>query len=50
MFKTKIINEIKPILLFSWPASSFLEGFYSCLSPFLKSHVPPPKFYFCKSI
>ena len=45
----KTINEIKTALLFSWPASNFLEYFYSCLSPFL-SYVPPPEIYFCKFI
>ena len=34
-FKMKIISEIKPNILFSWPASNFLEHFYSYLSPFL---------------
>ena len=37
VFKTKIINEIKPTLLFSWPALNFLEHFCGCLSPFLAS-------------
>ena len=41
VFKTKIINEIKPTLLFSWPASNLVEHFYSCLFPFLTSYVPP---------
>ena len=31
----KIINEKKPTLLFSWPASNFFAHFDSCLSPFL---------------
>ena len=34
VFKTKIVNEIKLTLLFLWPASNFLEHFYSCVSPF----------------
>ena len=33
----KIINEKKPTLLFSWPASNFFAHFDSCLSPFLTS-------------
>ena len=49
-FQTTIINEIKPTLLFSWPASNVLENFYSYLSPFLTSYVTTPEIYFCKFI
>ena len=46
----KIINEIKPTLLFWWPASNFLKHFFNCLSPFLTSYVPPLEIYFCEFI
>ena len=46
VFKTKTKNEIKPTLLFTWPASNFLEHIYSYPSPLLTSYVPPPEIYF----
>ena len=45
VFKTKIMNEIKPALLFSWPASDFLDYIFICPSPFLTSYALPPEIY-----
>ena len=39
------MNEVKPTLLFSWPASNFRDYFHICPSPFLTIYAPPPEIY-----
>ena len=46
--RNHIWNKTYPT--FSWPASNFLQYFYSHLSPFLIRYVLSPKIYFCKFI